>query len=198
MDHPWWGGWSGRFSREKVKNDWSRHASVRVDEENFDPFYTFAEGEDTWTDPVYGETYEGNFVPVWRWRRAFYNDFRCRMDWCTSSYQEANHHPVAAVNGDRSDKIIHFDAMPGGKITLDAAGTSDPDGDLYSIHWWYYPEAGTYSGSPEIEDRSAEKTVIEIPEDAAGSEIHFILEVKDMNDIASLYDYRRIVVSVNP
>ena len=33
LDHPWWGGWSGRFTREKVENYWSRHDDVRADEE---------------------------------------------------------------------------------------------------------------------------------------------------------------------
>ena len=197
LDRPWWGGWSGRFSREKVKNDWSRHESVRVDEVACDPFYTYAEGEDTWTDPASGETYKGNFVPVWRWRRAFFNDFRCRMDWCYMTYDEANHAPVALVNGDMSDRIIHMDAGPGDKIYLDAEGTSDPDGDLFAIHWWCYGEAGTYEGLPVISNRSAEKALVEIPEDAAGSEIHIILEVKDLSDIASLWDYRRIVISVS-
>ena len=35
-----------------------------------------------------------------------------------------------------------------------------------------------------------------IPEDAAGSEIHIILEVRDRSEIVPLYDYRRIVMAV--
>jgi hypothetical protein len=196
MDHPWWGGWSGRFSRNKVKNEWSRHESVRVDEVEFDPFYTYAEGEDTWTNPEDGITYEGNYVPVWRWRRAFFNDFKCRMDWCVEDYDDANHHPVAVVNGDRSDRIFRMEVEPGGTVILDAEGSSDPDGDLFAIDWWCYREAGTYDGVPEIDNRSAEKTTVEIPGDAGGKEIHIILEVKDLNRIGSLWDYRRIILSV--
>lgn len=196
IDHPWWGGWSGRFSMEKVKNDWSRHESVRVDEVNFDPFYTYAEGEDTWTDPSDGTKYEGNFVPVWRWRQAFFNNFRCRMDWCLLPYEKANHHPVAVLNGDQSDRILFMDARPGERIILDANGTEDPDGDPVEILWWCYREAGTYEGMPEIEDSSEKRTIVVIPSDAAGKEIHVILEVKDLSEIASLWDYRRIVISV--
>ncbi len=197
IDHPWWGGWSGRFSREKVKNDWSRHESVRVDEVDNDPFYTYAEGEDTWTNPADGVTYEGNFVPVWRWRQAFFNDFRCRMDWCILPYEEANHHPVAVLNGDTSDRIIITEVRPGEEITLDASGTGDPDGDPVEVSWWCYREAGSYSGMPDISDPSGMQTMVEIPRDASGSEIHIILEVKDINEIASLWDYRRVVISVS-
>jgi len=39
--------------------------------------------------------------------------------------------------------------------------------------------------------------VVEIPLDAAEKEIHIILEVKDQNKIASLWDYRRLVINVN-
>lgn len=196
IDHPWWGGWSGRFSREKVKNDWSRHESVRVDEVDNDPFYTYAEGEDTWTNPEDGTTYEGNYVPVWRWRRAMFNDFRCRMDWCIEPYEKANHHPVAVLNGDRSDRILFMDVRPGESITLDATGTEDPDGDAVEVSWWCYREAGTYNGMPKIEDPSGMRTVVEIPRNAAGKEIHMVLEVKDLSEIASLWDYRRVVITV--
>jgi len=196
INRPWWGGWSGRFSKEKVKNDWSRHETVRVDEAKCDPFFTYAEGEEKWTNPEDGTTFEGNFIPVWRWRRAFFNDFTCRMDWCILPYSEANHHPVAALNGDLSDRILFMEAIPGGRITLDASGTKDPDGDAVEIAWWCYKEAGNYEGMPMIEKPSDIQTVVGIPLDAAGKEIHIILEVKDLNKIASLWDYRRMVVTV--
>ncbi|RMD75063.1 MAG: DUF1593 domain-containing protein, partial [Lentisphaerae bacterium] len=35
QDHPWWGGWSGRFTREKVKNPWSRHRDIREEEQQY-------------------------------------------------------------------------------------------------------------------------------------------------------------------
>lgn len=196
IDRPWWGGWSGRFSKEKVKNDWSRHESVRADESKSDPFYTYAEGVDKWTNPEDGTGYESNFIPVWRWRRAYFNDFRCRMDWCTLPYNEANHNPVAMLNGDQSDKILFMNARPGEKITLDAGGTKDPDGDQMEMLWWCYREAGTYEGMPKIDSPSGIRTMVEIPGDAAGKEIHIILEVKDQSKIASLRDYRRMVITV--
>lgn len=196
IDRPWWGGWSGRFSKEKIKNDWSRHESVRVDEGNCDPFLTYAEGIDKWTNPEDGTQYESNYTPVWRWRRAIFNNFKCRMDWCIESYEKANHHPKAVLNGDLTDKILIIKAKPGEKIALDATGTTDPDGDKLDVLWWNYREAGTYEGMPKIENPSGINAEVEIPLDAAGKEIHIILEVKDQNKIASLWDYRRMVISV--
>ena len=196
INSPWWGGWSGRFSKEKVKNDWSRHESVRVDEVKCDPFYTYAEGIDKWTNPEDGTQYESNYIPVWRWRRAIFNNFQCRMDWCIEPYEKANHHPKAVLNGDQSDKILFLNAKPGDKITLDASGTKDPDGDQMDFLWWNYRESGTYESAPKIGNPAGMTTVVEIPGDAAGKEIHIILEVKDQSKIASLYDYRRLVITV--
>lgn len=196
IDHPHWGGWSGRFSREKSKNYWSKHGRVKKDEENVAPFAVYKEESDQWTNPETGDKYDDIYAPVWRWRRACYNDFVCRMDWCVNSFQEANHHPVAALNEDKSDMIVRLQARAGEAVALDASATSDPDGDEFEISWWIYKEAGTYTGDVEIEAPREAKTLIAIPPDAAGRQIHAILEVKDKNAIASLYDYRRVVIDV--
>jgi hypothetical protein len=194
IDHPHWGGWSGRFSRQKVENYWSKHSDVKVDEKKVAPFLVYKEEADEWVDPGTGKKYNDIFTPVWRWRRAFYNDFVCRMDWCTKSYQQANHHPVAAFAGDRNDSIIWLQAKPGEMVTLDASGSTDPDGDELEICWWVYEEAGTYAGDIDISSSKDVKARIVIGENAAGKQIHVILEVKDKNAIAPLYDYRRIVI----
>jgi hypothetical protein len=196
IDRPWWGGWSGRSTREKVENYGSKHETVRVDEKAFEPFYSFGEGEDTWFNPDDGRTYEGLFVPVWRWRQAFFNDIMCRMDWCIESYEDANHHPVAVLNGDASNKILMQDVKSGDKIMLSAEGSSDPDEDELAYRWWYYPEAGTFGGVPVISEPNGLSTEVNIPRDGGSGEIHIILEVKDVNEIASLWDYRRMVFQV--
>jgi hypothetical protein len=196
IDHPWWGGWSGRFTRDKVRNYWSKHESVRQDEKDCDPFYTLGEATDTWTNPADGRQYDERFAPVWRWRQAFFNDFACRMDWCIKDYEQANHHPVAALNGDSSDEIIILEVSPGDKIELDASASVDPDGDQIEFTWWYYPEAGSYPGLPQLSDTNGKSSVVSIPKDASGTEVHVILEVKDLSSIVSLWDYRRVVFRV--
>lgn len=196
IDNPWWGGWSGRFTKEKTRNYWSKHESVREDEKGNDPFFTFGEATDIWTNPEDGKQYDERFAPVWRWRQAFFNDFACRMDWCVQAYENANHHPIAAMNGDKGDNFIMMEAAPGEKIKLDASISTDPDGDDLEFSWWYYPEAGTYDGKPGISKKTGQKTTLSIPDDASGAEIHIILEVKDQNPIASLWDYKRLVLKI--
>lgn len=196
FDHPWWGGWSGRFSREKVENYWSRHDDVRADEEKHAPFYVYREASDAWIDPETNTFYENICVPVWRWRRAMFNNQKCRADWCVKPYEEANHHPNAVLNGNEEDVITCISARPGETVDLDASGSSDPDGDPIAFRWWSYKEAGTYTGDLPIPDSNAVATSITIPTDAAGKEIHVILEVQDKHPIASLFDYRRVVINV--
>lgn len=197
-EHLYWGGWSGRFSRTRHKNIYSRHRDVRQDEQHYGDFHMFeADSEqETWTDPVHRETFSNHFVPVWRFRRAMFNDFRGRMDWCVKSYREANHNPVAAFNGDTSDTIFHLKAQPGQQIQLDATASADPDNDGLIFKWWVYREAGTYAKEIAIPDDSAAVTSVVVPADAKAAQIHVILEVKDDSDIVSMYDYRRIVISV--
>ena len=197
-DHPWWGGWSGRFTRERVENPWSRHEDVRADEGPVAPFAMYEEASDRWIDPETNQLWDNICVPIWRWRRAMFNNQKCRMDWCVKPYAEANHPPQAVLNGSDAEAITFVDAAPGETIPLDASGSIDPDGDPLAVRWWIYPEAGTYSGDATIADPPALVTSVAIPKDAAGTEIHVILEVQDKNPIASLFDYRRMVINVAP
>lgn len=80
-----WGGWSERFSRTMKENVFSRHAKIKTHEEvNNRGFWMFESDSEIeiWTDPVHGEVFTSNQVPVWRFRRAMYNDMKARMDWC--------------------------------------------------------------------------------------------------------------------
>jgi hypothetical protein len=83
------------------------------------------------------------------------------------------------------------------RVSLDASATSDPDGDELSYNWWIYQEAGSYPQSISISENKKANISIKIPDDAKGKTIHVILEVKDLNEIADLFDYRRIVLNVD-
>ena len=72
----------------------------------------------------------------------------------------------------------------------------DPDGDKLKFKWYVYPEAGTYKEKIYIIDDTDSIARVIIPKDASGKQIHIVLEVADTNRIASLFDYRRIVINV--
>lgn len=194
----YWGGWSGRFSRDRHKNVFSRHPDIRRDERSYSDFQVFeADSEpESWTDPIHDETFEGRYVPVWRFRRAMFNDFRGRMDWCVKTFEQANHNPVAAINGDPSNTIIRMNASPGEDLPFNASASTDPDDDELSFGWWIYHEAGTYNKDVALRNDSGASTELTIPKDAAGGEIHLILTVEDQSKIVPMVDYRRVVISV--
>lgn len=199
---PSWGGWSGRFTREKQVNPSSRYKDIAEQERASQPFraYTDHAGPlDRWTDPLKGETFEGASSPIWPWRQAMWDDFRARMDWCVQPFDKANHHPRAALNGDTSDAIIRLTARPGAAMAFDASGSSDPDGNTLRFLWWIDPEAGArpYGRLLPVEQPNAPRMELRMPGDAAGKELHLILEVWDESPIVPLVDYRRAVISIS-
>jgi hypothetical protein len=199
-DQPSWGGWTGRYHADKQLNVPSAFAIVRPDEEQFRPYaaYTDQGITERWRDPAAGHAYEGDYVPVWRWRQAIWNDFQARMDWCVQPFDKANHHPRAALNTDTTDAILKLSAKPGDVLKFTAAGSTDPDGDGLRYSWWFYPEAGRqpYGRGLPIENPTEREITVTVPADAAGRELHLILEVWDQSSIVPLVDYRRAVITV--
>jgi hypothetical protein len=152
-------------------------------ESQFDPDYT------------HGNTAEGAEA-IKRWSAGYDNDFAARMDWSvTGNYAEANHHPVAVVNGDTSRRVLEVTAAPGSTVRLDANGSSDPDNNALTCAWSFYKEPGSYKGSVSIKDSSSSVATVVIPADAGGKSIHVILELHD-NGSRKLCAYRRVIIEV--
>jgi hypothetical protein len=124
------------------------------------------------------------------------------MDWSVKPFNEANHPPKAALNGDESLDILKIDAQIGAFVKLDASGSTDPDGDNLTCHWVYYPEPGTYGerhdlNAVKIKDPGSMKATLTIPGDAeSGDSIHILLKVTDDGD-PPLTRYRRIMIHVS-
>jgi len=199
-EHINWGGWGGRFDTVLAENIYANQLKWAepdlFDSENeFKPYFMFPQASDKWVDPETGIKYEGIGVPIYRWRRAYQNDFEARMDWCIQAFDKANHNPIAAFNGDKSDGIVFFDAKPGDAVTFDGSASTDPDKDSLLYRWYIYPEAGNYTGEVNVSNSNSSKANIQIPSMATGKQIHLILEVRD-NGVPQLYDYRRIVMNI--
>jgi len=182
-DEVWQGGWGGRFNREK-KAGIRGMSCMSGEDAPYDPYY------------MYGNTSAGA-SDISRWSNGYNNDFQARMDWSiTSDYSEANHHPIAVVNGDVTKQVLEVSAAPGSSVDLSAAGSSDPDGDSLSYRWFYYRDPGTYNKTVRIDDRTNITPTVNVPSDADGSELHIILELRDSGD-PSLYAYRRVIIHVS-
>jgi hypothetical protein len=131
---------------------------------------------------------------VARWRPAFQNELRARMDWCVKPPAEANHPPTVVLDGDASRRVLEIEAKAGAAVRLSAAGSTDPDGHTLAFRWWIDRDSGTYVGQAGVTGEGADATLA-VPADAAGKEIHVVLEATDAGD-PPLTRYRRAVVRV--
>ena len=129
---------------------------------------------------------------VYRWRPAFQASFLARLNWCVKPYKEANHEPIAVLNGPTELKVHGGDT-----IRLSAAGSNDPDGDKLSYDWSFYPEPGTYQGPLEIRNSDKEEASFTAPNVDSRKTIHIILTVTD-DGVPPLRSYKRVVVTVDP
>ncbi len=171
-EQPTWGGWGGRFLL--AEPTYWRDAS----------------------ETVAGVTSTRNTVN--RWRPDFQAQFQARMDWCVKPVAQANHAPLAVVQGVPGRSAVAVSAVPGATVALSATGSSDPDGHSLSYVWSQYREAGTYPGSVTLAGASAASASFAVPTDAVvGQTIHILLAVTD-NGSPALTSYRRVVCTVVP
>jgi hypothetical protein len=142
---PAYGGWGGRYV-------WRTYYGARR------AFWTQGgdsfPGRDNSKDTVSGmdgRSYTSDQATIWRWRTAFQHDFAARMDWTIRDAKAANHNPEVVVNGATGKAPVLVSATAGVPLTLDAAGTRDPDGNRLRYRWFFYPEAGTgIPGQPVV------------------------------------------------
>lgn len=191
-EHPDWGGWGGRYELYTPRmQKWFLQAETR-------PFWSNAEDEVLGMD---GRWHRGNHETIWRWREAYQNDFAARMDWTIKSVEDANHPPV--VNLAHANRLT---AKKGDVVELSAKGSSDPDGDLLSYEWFYYPEAGSFLCSSGTNARPAaingfdnETASFTVPTRTVmppgTGTMHFIVAVTDHGS-PRLTRYARVIVDV--
>ena len=193
LESPDWGGWGGRYVKVR-DNTWLDPVS--------EPGYAYPEGR--W----YGNSAWGRerlkkaipndqeltsyLKPLWRWTDVLQNDFAARADWCVKPYKQANHPPVVKLA-----HALDLKARPGTIVKLSAKGTTDPDGNKLTYHWWQYAEADTYPGPVALRNATNQNASVSVPADAQkGQTIHLICAVTD-NGTPQLTRYQRVVVEVN-
>ncbi len=174
-EDPTYGGWAGRFDKvfpsQSGKGIYTNGTLVGG---------LWSEASDD------GDRYK----PVYRWIDDFQNEFAARMEWCTASYEEANHEPVIQI-----EEGIDLTAAKGGTITL-TPKTYDPDGDNVSVTSWQYGDADTYGGDVEITEGENGQISFVVPDDAkSGDTIHIIFEAQDDYKLP-ITRYQRVIVTV--
>jgi len=201
---PDWGGWGGRYIYRQPHGETHPFWTQGGDE------FMRATSQDA-VKGIDGEMHVSDQATVWRWRSAYQNDFAARMDWTVKDFAHANHNPVLVVNGQPGTAPVDLTAKPGQTITLDAAGSSDPDQhQTLSYKWWVYPEAGldgTHGAEVSIAgaDQPQAKVTVQsacrpgwlsglIPCRGEGV-VHIIFEVTD-DGTPPLTSYRRILLHV--
>jgi hypothetical protein len=171
-EQPAWGSWAGRYGRN----------------ENYaeQPYY-WANITDTWQ----GTTNRDNTLK--RWSVHLQNDFKARLDWCTTNFATANHPPIARVSGELRRSVVS-----GEQVVLDASGSTDPDGQGLKFEWVLYSEPGSYRGpAPTIRGAASSKASFTAPRVNVDQTIHMILVVTD-DGSPPLTRYQRAIVTVSP
>ncbi len=128
---------------------------------------------------------------VYRWRPAFQADFQARLDWCVLPPEKANHPPVVRIDGPRERTV-----SPGSVVTLDARGSSDPEGKPLRVSWSLYPKSEE-TREVVLDDPESGMVHIKVPEADRRRTIPVLLMVEDRGQ-PPLTRYGRVFLTVEP
>lgn len=195
-ENPEYGGWGGRY----IPVDISRYLNLYSDTTDY------AIGED-------GKVHVSNQASIWRWRDAYQNDFKTRMQWTVSEFDEAFHEPIVVVNGTTSYSSLDLDVEVETTVKLDASKSYDLNKNDLTFKWFHYREITVSQSNiievPEIEitPLNSEGSIItfEVPDFKSAchsifgkpldscKQYHIILEVSN----AGTRSYRRVILKTN-
>ncbi len=219
LDHYFHGSWdygsqsyTHAFIKNEVKNNHgpqgALYPQVYVSEGDSPAFlWTLKNGLRNYENPSYGgwggryykvdglaNVYADYSVASYsRWIEAANRDFQTRMDWCVAeTFEEANHKPVIHIRGDLDRSV-----KSGETVSLDASGTTDPDGHNMVFRWWQYQEAGSYKNMVKVDHPGGKRISFVAPNVEKPETIHMILEVRD-RATPSLYSFQRMIITVIP
>lgn len=191
MEHPDWGSWGGRYDLYKD--------NIYIDPAPIDdPDWVFSGGRynpgSAWLGQHRGmgeQVTLDYYGALTRWCDALQNDFAAKADWCVKPYNEANHAPKAVVKGEQARTV-----SAGESLKMNAAKSSDPDGDTLNFKWFQYKDAGTGKGELQIENAQSANPQVTVPTGAvSGETYHLICQVTDSGTPA-LTRYARIILTI--
>jgi Protein of unknown function (DUF1593) len=202
---PDWGGWGGRYIYRLPYGEPHTIWTQGGDE------FTRATSQDR-VIGIDGVEHVSDQATIWRWREAYQNDFAARMDWTIKDFAHANHNPEVEVNGQAGTAPVELTVEAKQNVSLDAAGSKDPDGQTLHYKWWVYEEAGLAgTHGADVSIRGANGPQMQVTINSPCREawipgimpcrgegvVHIILEVTD-EGTPRLTSYRRIVLHVRP
>jgi len=167
-DHPWYGGWGGRFVPSQEVAHKYEDGDAAAD---FNP-------ETGVRDPMYPQT---------RWIAAIQNDFAARAAWCVSDFEQANHAPKISIQESPIQTVKR-----GAKVNIHFTST-DVDGDAITHKVWNYTDVSTADAT--VAFTNTEATIRVSKKAQSGSEIHLIVEGSD-SGTPPLTSYRRVLFKV--
>jgi len=202
---PDWGGWGGRYIYRQPYGETHAIWTQGGDE------FARVTSQDA-VKGVDGKEHVSDQATIWRWRMAFQNDFAARMSWTVEDFAHAIHEPLAVVNGVAGTAPLEMDVTVGQSVTLNAAGSTDPDGRGLHYHWFHYAEAGSSDGNlAALTLTDAETARLTMKADSAcrpmwipglvpcrgSGTAHIILAVTNEGALP-VTSYRRVILHVHP
>jgi Protein of unknown function (DUF1593) len=199
---PDWGGWGGRYVYRQPYGETHAIWSQGGDEFNRATSQDKVVGVD-------GLEHISDQATIWRWREAYQNDFAARMDWTINDFAHANHNPQLVVNGQAGTSPVQLNAEAKQTVTLNAAGSTDPDGNTLHYRWWVYEEAGltgTHGADVNVDGANTPQAKVTVKSPCRPAWLpllpckgegvaHIILEVND-DGVPRLTSYRRVIIQV--
>ena len=180
-ERPDYGGWGGRYMLQQPKGE---------------PFPIWTSASDTvvGTD---GKTHTSPQATIWRWRRAFQNDFAARVQWTATKDRAKTPHPPKI-----SSSVSVLSVKPSERIEIPVL-IEETDGTGFDYAWLFYPEAGTFravsEGDMELPTVLSvlgmkHRFAFTVPE--GEGELHLLLQVTTRASLP-LTRYLRIVLHVS-
>ena len=132
-------------------------------------------------------------------RRALWEEFAARADWCVDDAGNANNAPIIRVGAEERIEDHFVYGRPGDTVPLIAA-VYDPDGDKVYSGWWIWQNASNYQGAQcELKpvNPACPNTQFTIPADAKeGEYFTFIIKSRDSDSAAPITRFNNVVVHV--